>query len=98
MTTNFLKYCTGSADGMILEIGVSGVECVAGVGRMCIRSGEGAVGSGLLGAWAVALGSNFVGSGLSSSYSTVVGGIWFINFFDSGPPTCMRIKWRCCEG
>ena len=31
---------------------------------MCIGSGEGAAGSGLLVAWAVALGFKFVGSGL----------------------------------
>ena len=45
MATNFLKYCTSSADGMALAIGVSGVECAAGVGRMCIGSAEGAAGS-----------------------------------------------------
>ena len=49
---------------MALAIGVSGVECAAGVGRMCIGPGEGAAGSGLLVAWAVTLGFNFVGSGL----------------------------------
>ena len=53
---------------MGLAVGVSGVECVAGVGRMCIGLGEGAAGSGLLVAWAVALGSNFVGSGLRISF------------------------------
>ena len=45
MATNFLKYCTGSVDSMALAVCVSGVECAAGVGRMCIRSGEGAAGS-----------------------------------------------------
>ena len=45
MATNFLKYCTCSADGMALAVGVSGVECAAGVGKTCIRSGEGAAGS-----------------------------------------------------
>ena len=45
MATNFLKYCISSADGMALAVGVSGVECAAGVGKMCIRSGEGAAGS-----------------------------------------------------
>ena len=30
---------------MALAVGVSGVECAAGVGRMCIGSGEGAAGS-----------------------------------------------------
>ena len=44
---------------MTLAVGVSCVECVAGVGRICTRSGEGAASSGLLVAWAVALGFNF---------------------------------------
>ena len=34
---------------MALAVGVSGVECAAGVGRMCIRSREGAAGSGARG-------------------------------------------------
>ena len=33
---------------MALAIGVSGVECGAGVGMMCTGLGEGAAGSGLL--------------------------------------------------
>ena len=41
-------YCIGSGDEMALAVGVSGVECVAGEGRMCTGSGEGAAGSGLL--------------------------------------------------
>ena len=49
---------------MALAVGVPCVSCAAGLGRMCIGSGEGAISSGLLVAWAVALGSNFVGSGL----------------------------------
>ena len=49
---------------MALAVGVSGVECAAGVGRMCTRSREGSVGSGLLVAWAMALGFNFIGNGL----------------------------------
>ena len=53
---------------MALVVGVSGVECVVGVGRLCIGLGEGAVGSGLLVAWAVALRFNFVGSGLRISF------------------------------
>ena len=51
-----------------LAIGASGVECVAGVGKMCTGSGEGVVGSGLLVAWAVALGFNFMGNGLRISF------------------------------
>ena len=49
---------------MALILGVLGVECAAGVGKMCTGSGEGATGSVLFGAWVVALGFNFVGSGL----------------------------------
>ena len=65
MTTNFLRfYRVGSVDGMAFAVGVSGVECAAGEGRIYSRSGEGAAGSGLLLAWVVVLGFNFVGSGL----------------------------------
>ena len=64
MATNFLKYCTGSTDGMTLAVSVRYVSCVAGLGRMYTLPGKGVAGSGLLVAWAVALGSNFVGSGL----------------------------------
>ena len=53
---------------MALKVGVSGVECAAGVGKMCRGSGEGAGGCGLLVAWAVTLGFNFVGSGLRISF------------------------------
>ena len=59
---------------MALAVGVSGVECAAGEGRMCTRSGEGATGSGLLVAWAVALGSKVFGSGLRIS-------IWSLPLF-----------------
>ena len=41
-------YCTSSGDGMALAVGVSGVECAAGEGRICTGSGKGAVGRGLL--------------------------------------------------
>ena len=41
-------YCTDSGDGMALAVGVLGVECVIGEGRMCTGSGEGVSGSGLL--------------------------------------------------
>ena len=40
------------------------MDCAAGEGRIYTRSGEGAAGSGLFVAWAVALGSIFMGSGL----------------------------------
>ena len=56
---------------MTLAVGVSSVECAAGVGRICTRSGEGAAGSGLLVAWAVALGFNFVGNGLRISFGAL---------------------------
>ena len=51
-----------------LAIGASGIECTTGIGRMCIGSGEGAIGSGLLVAWVVALGFNFMGNGLRISF------------------------------
>ena len=41
---------TGGVDGMAFAVGVSGVECAAGEGRMCTRPGQG---SGLLVPWAV---------------------------------------------
>ena len=49
---------------MALVVGVSGFECVAGVGRMCTGLGKGAASSGLLVAWAVVLGFNSIGNGL----------------------------------
>ena len=51
-----------------LVVGALGVECAAGVRRMCTGSGEGATGSGLLVAWAVAVGFNFMGNGLRISF------------------------------
>ena len=64
MTTSFLRFCrAGSVDGMAFAVGVSGVECATGEGRIYTGSVEGAVGSGLLVAWAVALGFNFMGIG-----------------------------------
>ena len=51
MTTSFLRFCrVGNVDGMAFTVGVSGVECAAGEGR--IYTGEGQ-GSGLLVAWVV---------------------------------------------
>ena len=39
MAANFLRfYRAGSVDVMTFVIGVSGVECDAGEGRMCTRS------------------------------------------------------------
>ena len=53
---------------MVLVVGVSSVECAAGVGRMCTWSREGDSDSGLLVAWAVELRFNFVGSGLTIGF------------------------------
>ena len=64
MAANFLRFCrAGSVDWMAFVVGVSSVECVVGEGRICTGSGEGAAGSGLLMAWAVAQGFNFMGIG-----------------------------------
>ena len=53
-----MKYCIGSADGMAsaLGVGASGVNCVAGEGRMCTVSE-------LFLGGAVALGFKFMGIG-----------------------------------
>ena len=58
MATNFLKYCTCSADGMASALGAGalGVNCADGEGRMCTVSG-------LFLGWAVALGFKFMGIG-----------------------------------
>ena len=62
-TTNFLNFCrTGSAIDVAFVVGVLGVDCVAGVGKMYTWSVEGAIGSGLLVAWAVVVGFNYVGN------------------------------------
>ena len=59
LATNFLNFCrTGSAIDVAFVVGVLGVDCVAGVGKM-----YGATGSGHLVAWAVAVGFNSVGIG-----------------------------------
>ena len=48
MATNFLMLCsTSSANGVAFVVGVLGVDCVAGVGKMYTWSVEGATGSGL---------------------------------------------------
>ena len=53
---------------MTFAIGVSGVECAAGEGKLYTWSGDGAAGSGLFVAWAVALGFKVFGSGLRISF------------------------------
>ena len=62
--TNFLKFCTGS-DGLALAlaVGVLGVDCAAGEGRIYTGSGEDAAGSGLFLGWAMTLGFKFMGIG-----------------------------------
>ena len=68
MATNFLNFCrTGSAIDVAFVVGVLGVDCVAGVGKMYTWSVEGATGSGLLVAWAVAVGFNSVGNDFETS-------------------------------
>ena len=64
-----MRFCRpGSVDGMTFVVGASCVECAASLGRLFTWSGEGADGSGLLVAWAVALGFNVFGSGLRISF------------------------------
>ena len=64
VATNFLNFCrTGNAIDVAFVVGVLGVGCVAGEGRIYTWSVEGATGSGLLVAWAVAVGFKFMGIG-----------------------------------
>ena len=36
MAANFLRFCrAGSVDGMAFAVGVSGVKCAVGEGRIC---------------------------------------------------------------
>ena len=64
MATNFLNFCrTGSASDVAFVVGVFGVGCVAGEGRIYTWSVEVATGSGHLVAWAVAVGFKFMGIG-----------------------------------
>ena len=59
LATNFLNFCkTDSAIDVAFVVGVLGVDCVAGVGKMYTWSVEGATGSGHLVAWAVVVGFN----------------------------------------
>ena len=68
MATNFLNFCrTGSAIDVAFLVGALGFEFVAGVGSMYTGSVEGATGSGILVAWAVAVGFNSVGNGFKTS-------------------------------
>ena len=65
MATNFLMFCNTSSDGLDLPLGAgaSDVGCDAGEGRIYTWSVEGAIGSGHLVAWAVAVGFSFKGIG-----------------------------------
>ena len=64
MATNFLKFCNmGNTNGVAFGDGVLGVDCVAGEGRIYTWSVEGAIGNGLLVAWAVVVGFSFKGIG-----------------------------------
>ena len=63
--TNLLKFCMACSDGLDLPLGAgaSDVGCDAGEGRIYTWSVEGAIGSGHLVAWAVAVGFSFKGIG-----------------------------------
>ena len=62
MATNFLNFCrTGNAIYVAFPVGAPGVGCAAGEGRIYTWSVEGAIGSGLLVPWAVAVGFNSKG-------------------------------------
>ena len=64
-----MRFCrVGSVDGMTFAVGVSSVECAVDEGRIYTWLVEGAAGSGLLVAWAVALGFKVFGSGLRISF------------------------------
>ena len=68
MATSLLKFCMVGNDGLALSLGASGVGHASGVGRIYTWSVEGATGSGLLVAWAVAVGFNYVGNGFKTSF------------------------------
>ena len=54
---------TSIANGVAFPVGASRVGSASGVGRIYTWSVEGATGSGLLVAWAVAVGFSFMGIG-----------------------------------
>ena len=62
MTTSFLRFCRIGSDGVSFVVGASGVFCWDwDAGRTYTWSIEGAISSGLLVAWAVAVGFNSMG-------------------------------------
>ena len=64
MATNFVMFCSTSSDGVSFVGGASRVLCWDwAAGRIYTWSVEGATGSGLLVAWAVAVGFKFMGIG-----------------------------------
>ena len=66
MATSFLRFCRIGSDGLGFMVGASGVLCWdwdADKGRIYTWSVEGAIGSGHLVAWAVAVGFSFKGIG-----------------------------------
>ena len=67
MATNFLRLFKADSARLASVVGASGVGCGAGEGRIYTWSVEGATGSGLLVAWAVAMGFNSVGNGFKTS-------------------------------
>ena len=60
--TSYLKFCMTCSDGLDLPLG-AGVGCGAGEGRIYTWSTEGAIGSGFLVSWAVAVVSKSMGFG-----------------------------------
>ena len=47
VATNLLKFCMAGSDGLAFVVGVLGLDCVAGVGKIYTWSVEGATGSGV---------------------------------------------------
>ena len=64
VATNFLMFCSTSSDGVAFVVDASGVLCWDwAAGRIYTWSVEGATGSGLLVAWALAVRFKFNGIG-----------------------------------
>ena len=68
MATNFLRLFKAGSARLALVVGASRVGCGASEGRIYTWSVEGATGSGLLVAWAVAVGFNYVGNGFKTCF------------------------------